>query len=246
MLVLDAAETRAALPFAGLIEALDQMFRSSPEAPPRHHHTIEVPGEPDATLLLMPAWLPGRYVGVKMVSVFPGNGQRGLPAIFGSYLLSSGSTGELLAILDGGELTARRTAAASALASRCLSRADSNTLLVCGTGRLSLNLIEAHASVRPITDVLVWGRDPVKAQAVADQAASLGIAITVASDLAEAAGRADIISCCTLSEQPLIHGAWLKAGVHLDLVGAFIDAGNRRRGDPPGAAVCRYPCRCAC
>jgi len=221
MLVLDEAETRNALPFGGLIDALDAVFRSAAVAPPRHHHAIEVPGEAAATLLLMPAWLPGRYVGVKMVSVFPDNGKRGLPAIFGSYLLSSGTTGELLAIVDGGELTARRTAAASALASRFLSRSDSSTLLVCGTGRLAANLIEAHASVRPITEVLVWGRDATKAQQLADRSASPGKTITAVSDLAAAAARADVISCCTLSEQPLICGAWLRPGTHLDLIGAF-------------------------
>jgi len=221
MLVLDEAETRNALPFAGLIDALDLMFRSNPQAPPRHHHAIDVPGEPEATLLLMPAWLAGRYVGVKMVSVFPGNGKRGLPAIFGSYLLSSGTTGELLAILDGGELTARRTASASALAARYLSRKDSATLLVCGTGRLSVNLIEAHATVRPIKDVLVWGRDAGKAAEIVDRTASLGLSVAVTADLAAAAARADIISCCTLSEQPLIKGEWLRPGTHLDLIGAF-------------------------
>lgn len=221
MLVLDEAETRNALPFAGLIDALDVMFRSNPQAPPRHHHSIEVPGESDATLLLMPAWLAGRYIGVKMVSVFPGNGKRGLPAIFGSYLLSSGSTGELLAMVDGGELTARRTAAASALASRYLSRRDSSTLLICGTGRLSTNLIEAHSAVRPIRKVLIWGRDPAKAKEIVDRHGPAGLSITVATDLEAAAAQADIISCCTLSEQPLVKGAWLRPGTHLDLIGAF-------------------------
>jgi alanine dehydrogenase len=221
MLVLDEAETRNALPFTGLIDALDQMFRAGAKAPARHHHSMDVPGEAEATLLLMPAWLPGRYFGVKMVSVFPDNGKRGLPAIFGSYLLSSGSTGELLTILDGGELTARRTAAASALASRYLSRKASSTLLVVGTGRLSANLIEAHAAVRPITNVLVWGRDKTKAQEIADRMGSVGLSISVTDDLASAAATADIISCCTLSEHPLIEGKWLKPGAHLDLIGAF-------------------------
>lgn len=221
MLVLDEAETRNALPFPGLIEALDRMFRAAPEVPKRHHHAMEVPGEAEATLLLMPAWLSGRYFGVKMVSVFPGNGKRGLPAIFGSYLLSSGTTGELLAIFDGGELTARRTAAASALASRYLSRPDSSKLLVVGTGRLSANLVEAHAAVRPIREVAIWGRDLGKAQDIADRLAPLGFPISATEDLATAAAGADIISCCTLSEQPLVKGEWLKPGCHLDLVGAF-------------------------
>eukprot|EP01035_Chromulina_nebulosa_P048683 gene48683-66085_t len=159
------------------------MFRSGAEAPARHHHSLSVPGEAEATLLLMPAWVPGRYFGVKMVSVFPGNALRSLPSVHGTYLLSSGTTGELLAAIDGGELTARRTAAASALASRYLSRGDSTHLLMVGTGRLSLCLIEAHASVRPIERVTVWGRDPAKAEAVVRRATALGLKAEVAVDL---------------------------------------------------------------
>ena len=221
MLVLDEAETKNALPFPALINALDAMFRSGVEAPTRHHHEMAVPGEADATLLLMPAWLPGRYFGVKMVSVFPGNTTRGLPSIYGSYLLSSGVTGELLAVLDGGELTARRTASASALASRALSRADSSILLIVGTGRLAVNLIEAHAAVRPIAKILVWGRDRAKAEPIAQRALSLGLEAEIVTDLKQAVTSADIISCATLSETPLIQGAWLKPGTHLDLIGAF-------------------------
>jgi ornithine cyclodeaminase len=221
MLVLDEAETKNKLPFPALINSLNAMFRSGADAPARHHHAIDVPGEPEATLLLMPAWVPGRYVGVKLVSVFPGNVTRGLPSIHGSYLLTSGLTGELLAVLDGGELTARRTAAASALASRYLSRKDSATMLMVGTGRLSLNLIEAHSVVRPISRVTIWGRDIGKAEKLANRAAQLGLETVVAGDLAAAAASADIISCATLSETPLIRGAWLKPGAHLDLIGAF-------------------------
>lgn len=237
MLILDEAETRAALPFAGLIEALGTMFTSGCEAPTRHHHDVAVPGEANATLLLMPAWLPGRYIGVKMVSVFPGNATRGLPSIFGSYLLSSGATGELLAVLDGGELTARRTAAASALASRYLSRADSSTLLVAGTGRLSFNLIEAHACVRPIRRVLVWGRDAEKAGVIVLKTQALGIEAEVVDNLEAAAGRADIISCATLSSEPLIRGAWLRPGTHLDLIGAFKP--SMRESDDAAASMAR-------
>lgn len=221
MIVLDQTQTRAALPWEPLIEALGGMFRSDCRMPVRHHHDVAVPGEPDATLLLMPAWLPGDYIGVKMVSVFPGNSVRGLPAIFGSYLLSSGRTGELLAVLDGGELTARRTAAASALAARYLARDDASHMLVAGTGRLSVNLVAAHSAVRPIRTVSVWGRDAAKAAATVRELADLGIKAEAANDLEEAARRADIISCATLSSEPLVRGAWLKPGAHLDLVGAF-------------------------
>jgi ornithine cyclodeaminase len=144
-----------------------------------------------------------------------------LPSIYGSYLLSSATTGELLAILDGGELTARRTAATSALASRYLSRRESSTMLMVGTGRLSLNLIEAHAAVRPIERVIVWGRDPMKAEEVARRAAALGLEASTTQDLGAAAREADIISCATLSDTALVQGSWLKPGAHLDLIGAF-------------------------
>jgi ornithine cyclodeaminase len=221
MLVLDEAETRAALPWPELIEAIAAMFRSGCAMPARHHHEMEMPDEENATLLLMPAWIPGRYVGVKTVCVFPGNARRSLPAIFGTYLLSSAATGETLALIDGGELTARRTAAASALAARHLARDDAEELLVCGTGRLSLNLMQAHGAVRPIRRYRVWGRNGEAAERVADQARTLGLAAEAVTDLETAARRADILSCATLSSDPLIRGEWLKPGSHLDLVGAF-------------------------
>ncbi|MDX3930168.1 MAG: ornithine cyclodeaminase family protein [Shinella sp.] len=221
MLVLDEAQTRAALPWEGLIPALADMFAGDCIMPVRHHHDVTVPGEENATLLLMPAWQPGEYIGVKMVSVFPGNHRRSLPAIHGSYLLSSGRTGELLAILDGGELTARRTAAASALAARHLARPGSRRMLMTGTGRLSLNLIAAHSAVLPLEEIRIWGRDARKATLMAEEAAAQGFPACVAEDLEAAARQADIISSATLSEEPLIRGEWLKPGAHLDLVGAF-------------------------
>ncbi len=221
MLILDPTQTRHCLDWDALIGALAAMFQGGCVMPVRHHHTVGVPGEADATLLLMPAWQPGEYIGVKLVSVFPDNHLRSLPAIHGSYLLSSGRTGELLALIDGGELTARRTAAASALAARHLARDDASTLLVVGTGRLSINLIEAHSRVRPINKVLIWGRDRDKAVQAAAEASALGYPVNVADDLEGAARQADIISCATLSRTPLIRGAWLKPGSHLDLIGAF-------------------------
>ena len=222
MLHLDPDATRAALEWRPLIEALRTMFRDGCESPVRHHHDFQVPGEADGTLLLMPAWVPGRYLGTKLATVVPGNGARGLPAVMASYLLNDARTGEMVAMIDGGELTARRTAAASALAAGYLARADARHLLVVGTGRLSRNLAAAHASVRPLSRVAVWGRDPEKARAVAEEiAGELDILAQPAGNLEEAVRDADIVSCATLSEAPLVQGAWLKPGSHLDLVGAF-------------------------
>jgi len=221
MLVLNEEQTRTALAWPALIEAIASMFTGDCVMPVRHHHDMEVPGESDATLLLMPAWLPGQYMGVKMVSVFPDNAIRALPAIFGTYLLSSGKTGEMLAVIDGGELTARRTAATSALAARYLARTDAEELLVCGSGRLSLNLIQAHAEGRSLKRIGIWGRDLDKAEHIASQAQALGLNVIAVTDLEAAARSADIISCGTLSSTPLIKGEWLKPGAHLDLVGGF-------------------------
>lgn len=221
MLILDHQETRRALPWGALIQGVEAMFRANCVQPVRHHHDVAVPGEPDATLLLMPAWIPGRYIGVKLVTVFPDNHVRGLPAIFGSYLLSSGATGELLAILDGAELTARRTAAASAVAARHLAAETAENMLMVGTGRLSLNLMEAHASVRPLRTFAIWGRNAGNAEKTAEEARTRGLDAHAVRDLKAAARQADIVSCATLSCEPLIRGEWLKPGAHLDLVGAF-------------------------
>jgi ornithine cyclodeaminase len=221
MLVLDEDQTRSALPWAPLIDAIEAMFRSECVMPVRHHHDMAVPGEENATLLLMPAWLPGQYTGIKTVSVFPGNVRRSLPAIFGSYLLSSAATGKMLAVIEGGELTARRTAATSALASRYLSRRDAEEMLVCGTGRLSLNLMQAHGTVRPIQRYRIWGRNHEAAGKTAEEARALGLQAEAVDDIEAAARTADIISCATLSSEPLVRGDWLKPGAHLDLVGAF-------------------------
>lgn len=222
MLLLSESETRDALPFAGLVDALDGMFKSGCEMPVRHHHDMQVPGEADATMLLMPAWVPGAYSGVKIVNVVPGNSDRGLPAISAEYLLSDGKTGEMLALVNGGELTARRTAAASALAARFLAREDASHLVIVGTGRVAINLVGAHMAVRPIRKVTFWGRRLEKSKAMAEQAAALyGVAAQASDDLQGAIATADIVSAATLSDTPLILGSWLQPGTHVDLVGAF-------------------------
>lgn len=223
---LDAVAVRAATPWPALIDALRTAFREGCVVPPRHHHTIEVPGGRDATLLLMPAWRPGAALGVKLVTVFPGNDARGLPAVAGLYLLLSAETGEPLALIDGAELTARRTAAASALAATFLAREDARRMVMVGTGRLAPELVAAHASVRPtLRDVAVWGRDPAKAEALAARLArETGLGVAAAVDLEAAVRGADLVSCATTSAVPLVGGAWLRDGAHLDLVGGFTPA----------------------
>ncbi|WP_420415038.1 ornithine cyclodeaminase family protein [Roseibium sp.] len=222
MLLLSEDQTRQALPFPELIDSLDEIFRTGCVMPTRHHHDIEMQGEPDATMLLMPAWVPGEYSGVKVANVVPGNSDRGLPAVSAQYLLCSAKTGEMLALIDGGELTARRTAAASALAARYLAREDAGHLLIVGTGRLAPNLVGAHMAVRPISKVTIWGRSQHKAADFARQiSATYSINVAVAEELEAALGEADIISAATLSNDPLVKGAKVKPGAHVDLVGAF-------------------------
>jgi ornithine cyclodeaminase len=219
--IVSAAEVQAALDFESLVGRLRDIFRRGAETPPRHSHAIPITGEPEQTLLLMPAWQAGRHVGVKIATVTPGNAARGLPAAMGVYLLLDGRNGAPAALIDGPMLTLRRTAAASALASAYLSRQDSERLLMVGTGRLAPHLIAAHCAVRPIRRVLIWGRNTAKAERMAKSIRMKRIRVDAVRDLAEAVPGADIVSCATLSETPLIRGAWLSAGQHLDLVGAF-------------------------
>jgi alanine dehydrogenase len=225
MRIIDAAELEAALGFGPLIERLRGMFRAGCEAPVRHHHDISVPGPvpggANATLLLMPAWQAGRHIGVKIVTVFPENGARSLPSVMGTYLLMDGTTGAPVALLDGPVLTVRRTAAASALAADYLARPDAGRLLMVGTGAMAPNLVRAHAAIRPIREVKVWGRDPGKARKLADMLGREGFAAAAAEDLEEAVRASDIVSCATLSREPLVRGEWLPEGCHLDLVGGF-------------------------
>ncbi|QEA38551.1 ornithine cyclodeaminase family protein [Pistricoccus aurantiacus] len=219
MQLISAEEVAAALTWDSLIERMAQAFREGVEAPPRHHHPMQrVDGE--ATMLIMPAWQREGYIGVKMVNVFPQNAEHGLPAISGVYLLCEGDHGRPLACIDGSELTRRRTAAASALAARELARKDAESLLLVATGKLAPMLIEAHASVRPIKQVRIWGRNPDKARHLAKAYAERFDCVAV-DDLKAAVGKADIVSCATLSTRPIVQGAWLKPGTHLDLVGAF-------------------------
>lgn len=224
-----AADVDAALGYPGLVDTLAAAFTKGAIAPLRHHHAIALEGRPEATLLLMPAWEArapgsqdaGRYMGVKSVTVFPDNATRGQPAVLGTYLLLSAETGATLAVMDATRLTAWRTAAASALASRHLSRPDASRMLMVGAGALAPFLVRAHASVRPITEVTVWNRTPAHALALVGALAGAGITATVADDLEAAARKADIISTATLSAEPLVRGAWLRPGTHVDCVGAY-------------------------
>ena len=222
MLTINAEQVNKALEFSKLIPALGSAFSSDICVPPRLHFDMENPkASRETTLLMMPAWISGDVAGVKLVTVAPDNGQKGLPSIQGNYLLFDIDTGSIKAMMDAPSLTAKRTAAASALASQFMSREESETLLVVGTGTLAPQLIAAHATVRPIKKVYVWGRSLKKAKMVCQQVAALDVDCQPIEDLEKYIGQADIISCATLSKEPLIFGKWLQPGQHLDMVGAY-------------------------
>jgi len=221
MRVISADDLNRVLDYASLIDRLDEYFRSGNTRQEHVHYPVKVPGGAEATLIMMPCWEEGAYIGVKIVNVFPDNGALGLPTIMATYMLSSGATGEPLAMLDGNTLTARRTASASALASRYLSRPDASRLLMVGAGVLAPHLIGAHATARPISDVKIWGRAPDKAEAVARRLNSEDIPVSATTELEAAVAEADIITCATPSLEPLVMGAWLRPGQHVDLIGSF-------------------------
>ena len=219
MRLVDAETTRRHLGFAPLIEALRQMFNEGCEVPLRHTHSV---GE--GTLLLMPAWRAGQRLGLKTVTIFPGNSALGQPGLHSIYLLFDAATGVPLALLDGDQLTSRRTAAASALAASFLARADANRLLIVGTGRVASLIAEAMQVVRPLTEVVVWNHRAPAAQALAGRLREQGFQARSSTDLAAAVAAADIVSCATLSTAALIRGEWLRPGTHLDLIGSFTPA----------------------
>ncbi|MEP1776574.1 MAG: ornithine cyclodeaminase family protein [Nitratireductor sp.] len=232
MRMIDRDQVDRSLTFAGLVEALRERFRDGAVQPVRHHHTVERPDGAASTLLLMPAWgdfektgtSDGGYIGVKIVTVTPDNNAVGLPAVNGLYLLLDGKTGAPRALIDGQRLTQWRTACASALAASYLARADAARLLVLGAGALCPFLVRAHAAVRPITEIRIWNRTSENAEKAAAGLRDQGYAATVAGDLDTALGWADIVSAATISTEPLIKGAALRPGIHVDLVGGFTPA----------------------
>ncbi|ESZ69833.1 ornithine cyclodeaminase [Mesorhizobium sp. L103C119B0] len=229
MLTISADAVDQALTFPGLVETLRAAFREGAVQPVRHHHGVERPDGATSTLLLMPAWTDfhaagtsvGGHIGVKIVTVSPDNNAFGKPAVMGLYLLLNGATGEPEALIDGQRLTQWRTACASALAVSYLAREDASRLLVVGAGALSPFLAKAHSAVRPIKTIRIWNRTPANAEKVAADLRADGFNAEAASDLDAELAEADIVSSATITTTPLVKGALLKRGAHVDLVGGF-------------------------
>jgi ornithine cyclodeaminase/alanine dehydrogenase-like protein (mu-crystallin family) len=218
MRLIDAAEIHRLCDWQALVDALARAHEGPMPLVDRSeiHHEQEGARQ---TYFNLPAWQPGMAMGTKVVTVLPQNPalRPGLPAIQAAYVLCDGATGTPIALLDGTALTYRKTAADSALGARFLARPDASTLLLVGAGGLAPFLALAHRAVRPSLERLfVWNRDHAKAKRLAHDLGGEPV-----RDLAAAVREADVIACATSSTEPLVRGAWLKPGAHLDLVGAF-------------------------
>lgn len=220
MIRLDFTQLHEIASVEALIEPVRLAFLKGATVPQRLHYDIGKEAG-DATLLLMPSWQAGERLGIKIATVVAGNSARGLPSVSAQYLLLDAKTGQFLASLDGRALTLLRTAAVSALAADLLAPAEPQALLLVGTGALIPYLASGHTAVRRYTSIKVWGRDQNKAAATVAELARDGVPAEVAEDLQDAARSADVISCATMSDEPLVLGRWLKPQTHLDLVGGY-------------------------
>lgn len=220
MKIYSADDVRKGLDWPLLIAALRDGFATGAHAPMRQH--LDVGGaQVKGNLLLMPAWQEGKHIGVKLVTVFPDNEAAGLPAVASVYTLFDGRTGAVLAQIDGGELTARRTAAASVLAATFLARQHSRALTVLGTGRVSANLAQAYCATFGIETLTICSRALDRAEALAGELSGIAPTIHATTDTAAALAGADIVTAATLARTPIVLGALLKPGTHVDLVGSF-------------------------
>ncbi len=222
MLWLDAETVRRRGGFNALVPAIQAMNRDGTDRIDRMLISQPTQGSQNDWLML-PAWAFNRCFGIKIANVFPGNPARNLASVQGAYLLFDGATGETLCGMDGAMLTLRKTAANSAAAADWLARKDAVTLCMVGAGALAPHLVEAHCAVRPISKVLWWNRSRTGLDRAMESVRGLvpRVSMEAVSDLAGAVGQSDIVSTATMSREPLIKGAWLKAGTHLDLVGGY-------------------------
>lgn len=223
MKVIDADQVHHLLAYPSLVSALRAAHRHAP--PDVWHKVTEEPGGGENKLVTLVGWQGGGIIAVKLVGVFPGNLALDppQPSVQGLVLVFDGATGAPRLAADGAAMTFRKTAADSALGVQLLAREDAATLLVVGAGGLARHVIMAHRSVRPsLRRVLVWNRTPERAQRLAREFAGDGTPVDAVADLDAAVAEADVISCATMAKAPLVKGALLKRGAHLDLIGAYL------------------------
>ena len=211
-----AQDVHAALDLDRLADAIAAALAAAPVAPLRHAHALN---DTDS-LLLMPAW-SAQALGVKLVTVMPGNRALGAATVNAIYVVFDRATGSAAAVIDGEALTLRRTAATSLLAARHLARSDARNALIIGTGTLAPYMAHAHARACRLERLWIWGRRGEGAQSLAQRLRDEGLPAQAVEDLEVAVRGADVISCATTSTQPIVRGAWIAPGTHLDLVGGF-------------------------
>lgn len=220
MKIIDANAVHAALSYPSLIDALQAAYAKKYNMPPRNVFLLDDQGGSHDAFALLPSW-NDETIGVKAFTYFPDNPKPQYQSLYSKILLFDRKHGEPLALVDGTTVTFWRTGGISGLASNLLSRPDSETLLLLGTGNLASYIIRAQASVRPLKHVLVWGRTRANAEKVVHNVSPLlpGVQCSVIEDVQEACGRADIVVSATGSHEPVVKGAWIKEGTHTDFIG---------------------------
>lgn len=213
------------------IGAIEEAFAARPPAVSPQRVRLQPPA---GTLLLMPAW-DERYAGVKLVGVAPDNPGRGLPLIHAVYVLFEGATLQPLALIDGETLTALRTAAVSAVATKYLAREDARHLVLFGAGTQAREHLRALQIVRSLESVTVVGRSRSRVELLIEEAREAGLRAD--SGVPDAVAEADIVCTCTTSPTPLFDGARLRPGSHVNAVGAFTP--ETREVDDETARRCR-------
>jgi len=223
LLIVSGADVRRALPMSDCIEAVDRAMRalSTGGADVPLRTVMQVPGGRNF-FGVMPGYLGDpRGLGAKVITVYPDNAKRGLPSHLGLVVLFDAEIGFPLAVMDAAEVTAIRTAAASAVATRALARKDASHLAILGTGEQAATHLESISKVRTLRSVRVWGRSLEKAERFAEeQEPRLSVRIEVSKTAEDAVKGADIVCTVTASHEPVLNGAWLGRGTHVNLVGA--------------------------
>jgi len=217
--VISAEQVHASLSYPAFVDSLQEVFAAPHTMPPRQVLLLDPASGSHDAFAMLPSWNE-EVICQKAFTYFPGN-QPPAPTLHSQILLFDRKTGAPLALVDGVSVTCWRTAGVSALASRFLSRPDSQTLLLLGTGKLAPFLIRAHASVRPLKRILLWGRTPQRVESLREMMAGEFPMITFecVTNLSEACGMADIVVCATGSTEILVKGEWMRPGTHTDFLG---------------------------
>ncbi len=222
MLFINRNEVAQLLDLDALIDALApamaELSDGNISQPPRIGAQIS---EREGNLLVMPAYLPGSHsLAVKLVSIFPHNHALGIPSHQALIAVFDAQTGAPAAIMDGEHITAMRTAAGSALATRLLARPDAGVLAILGTGVQAKAHAIAIPRVRPISEIRIAGRDAAKAKSLAQELSTeLNITASATDSFKDAVSDADVICACTHADTPVLHGQWLNPGAHVNSVG---------------------------